>query len=89
MFGSRPGKIAHWRSSSSGHRGSQDGSRANDLLLVRINDVMEHITRVLNHALASCDTAGSGTGIGTDVFLPLMAARMPKNENGDEDEDDG
>jgi magnesium transporter len=25
-------------------------SRANDLLLVRINDVMEHITRVLNHA---------------------------------------
>ncbi|MDB5761300.1 MAG: magnesium transporter CorA family protein, partial [Herminiimonas sp.] len=30
----------------------QDGSdsRANDLLLVRINDVMEHITRVLNHA---------------------------------------
>lgn len=28
----------------------QDDSRANDLLLVRINDVMEHITRVLNHA---------------------------------------
>ena len=28
----------------------QDESRANDLLLVRINDVMEHITRVLNHA---------------------------------------
>ncbi len=28
----------------------QDGGRANDLLLVRINDVMEHITRVLNHA---------------------------------------
>ncbi|MFJ2987074.1 CorA family divalent cation transporter [Collimonas sp. NPDC087041] len=25
-------------------------SRASDLLLVRINDVMEHITRVLNHA---------------------------------------
>lgn len=25
-------------------------TRANDLLLVRINDVMEHITRVLNHA---------------------------------------
>lgn len=28
----------------------QDSSRASDLLLVRINDVMEHITRVLNHA---------------------------------------
>ena len=28
----------------------QDNSRASDLLLVRINDVMEHITRVLNHA---------------------------------------
>jgi magnesium transporter len=28
----------------------QEDSRANDLLLVRINDVMEHITRVLNHA---------------------------------------
>jgi Mg2+ and Co2+ transporter CorA len=28
----------------------QDDSRADDLLLVRINDVMEHITRVLNHA---------------------------------------
>lgn len=28
----------------------QDGGRASDLLLVRINDVMEHITRVLNHA---------------------------------------
>ncbi|MET0964274.1 MAG: magnesium transporter CorA family protein [Noviherbaspirillum sp.] len=28
----------------------QDSDRANDLLLVRINDVMEHITRVLNHA---------------------------------------
>lgn len=27
-----------------------DNSRANDLLLVRINDVAEHITRVLNHA---------------------------------------
>lgn len=27
-----------------------DMSRARDLLLVRINDVMEHITRVLNHA---------------------------------------
>ena len=25
-------------------------SRAKDLLLVRINDVMEHVTRVLNHA---------------------------------------
>jgi magnesium transporter len=25
-------------------------NRANDLLLVRVNDVMEHITRVLNHA---------------------------------------
>lgn len=31
------------------HDGS-DKSRANDLLLVRINDVAEHITRVLNHA---------------------------------------
>jgi magnesium transporter len=30
-------------------QGSED-SRAKDLLLVRINDVMEHITRVLNHA---------------------------------------
>jgi len=29
---------------------SQDDSRSSDLLLVRINDVMEHITRVLNHA---------------------------------------
>lgn len=29
---------------------SSDDSRAKDLLLVRINDVMEHITRVLNHA---------------------------------------
>jgi Mg2+ and Co2+ transporter CorA len=28
----------------------QDSSRASDLLLVRINDVMEHVTRVLNHA---------------------------------------
>jgi Mg2+ and Co2+ transporter CorA len=28
----------------------QENSRASDLLLVRINDVMEHITRVLNHA---------------------------------------
>ncbi|MET0964688.1 MAG: magnesium transporter CorA family protein [Noviherbaspirillum sp.] len=28
----------------------QDSDRANDLLLVRINDVMEHIIRVLNHA---------------------------------------
>jgi magnesium transporter len=28
----------------------QDDGRASDLLLVRINDVMEHITRVLNHA---------------------------------------
>lgn len=27
-----------------------DNNRAKDLLLVRINDVMEHITRVLNHA---------------------------------------
>ncbi|MDB5770567.1 MAG: magnesium transporter CorA family protein [Burkholderia sp.] len=32
---------------------NEDGSthnRANDLLLVRVNDVMEHITRVVNHA---------------------------------------
>lgn len=29
---------------------TNDRSRANDLLLVRVNDVMEHITRVLNHA---------------------------------------
>lgn len=29
---------------------SSDDSRAKDLLLVRINDVMEHIARVLNHA---------------------------------------
>jgi magnesium transporter len=28
---------------------NNDNSRAKDLLLVRINDVMEHITRVLNH----------------------------------------
>ena len=28
----------------------QDSDRASDLLLVRINDVMEHIIRVLNHA---------------------------------------
>lgn len=27
-----------------------DQSRSNDLLMVRLNDVMEHITRVLNHA---------------------------------------
>ncbi len=27
-----------------------DNSRAKDLMLVRVNDVMEHITRVLNHA---------------------------------------
>jgi magnesium transporter len=31
------------------HDGGDNG-RATDLLLVRINDVMEHITRVLNHA---------------------------------------
>jgi magnesium transporter len=30
--------------------GSAEGSRSKDLLLVRIHDVMEHITRVLNHA---------------------------------------
>lgn len=29
---------------------NSDDSRAKDLLLVRINDVMEHISRVLNHA---------------------------------------
>lgn len=32
-----------------GHDGA-DGRRSMDLLLVRVNDVMEHITRVLNHA---------------------------------------
>jgi magnesium transporter len=31
------------------HEGGEN-SRARDLLLVRVNDVMEHITRVLNHA---------------------------------------
>jgi magnesium transporter len=30
--------------------GPDEGSRSKDLLLVRIHDVMEHITRVLNHA---------------------------------------
>jgi magnesium transporter len=30
--------------------GDGANSRSNDLLLVRVNDVMEHITRVLNHA---------------------------------------
>ena len=30
--------------------GSADEGRAKDLLLVRVNDVMEHISRVLNHA---------------------------------------
>jgi Mg2+ and Co2+ transporter CorA len=30
--------------------GGSDDSRTRDLLLVRINDVIEHITRVLNHA---------------------------------------
>jgi magnesium/cobalt transport protein CorA len=30
--------------------GSADEGRAKDLLLVRVNDVMEHIARVLNHA---------------------------------------
>lgn len=30
--------------------GNNDDSRARDLLLVRVNDIMEHITRVLNHA---------------------------------------
>jgi len=31
------------------HSGAEQ-SRSNDLLMVRLNDVMEHITRVLNHA---------------------------------------
>ncbi|HYD59691.1 MAG TPA: magnesium transporter CorA family protein [Noviherbaspirillum sp.] len=30
--------------------GSTDNSRTKDLMLVRVNDVMEHITRVLSHA---------------------------------------
>lgn len=30
--------------------GEEERSRSSDLLLVRINDVMEHVTRVLNHA---------------------------------------
>jgi magnesium transporter len=40
----------HFIDTQDSRAGNAEGSRSKDLLLVRIHDVMEHITRVLNHA---------------------------------------
>jgi magnesium transporter len=52
--------------------GDSGNSRAQDLLLVRINDVIEHITRVLNHVrrLESSEIMRTLTVI-TALFMPL------------------